>query len=113
MFGTNVETMDDPALLQPSRNRQPPGRSLPYDVTDENPSWTWAGADDLDRDDHHLGEGPAMAACSTKQHSRSASTASRPSIRTIRTVLDTATTRLVGPDVRPHGELPGYNSFMG
>lgn len=52
-FGTNVETMESPVLPPDQQAAAVDGTLKPNDVTDENPSWTWAAgqaistADDL------------------------------------------------------------------
>lgn len=42
MYGTNVSTMDGEGLPPEQREAAYSGQLKPNDVTDENPSWTWA-----------------------------------------------------------------------
>jgi CubicO group peptidase (beta-lactamase class C family) len=45
LFGTNVSTLEDPALPPAEQKLALEGKLLPNDVTNENPSWGWsAGA---------------------------------------------------------------------
>ena len=42
LFGTNVSTLEDPALPPAEQKLAVAGKLLPNDVTNENPSWAWS-----------------------------------------------------------------------
>lgn len=116
MFGTNVETMDDPALPAAQQEQAAAGTLLPYDVTDENPSWTWAAgqmistADDLTTWARALGDGSLLDETTQQERLDSIETVNPDDPNSPGYGYNLAK---LGPMYGHTGELPGYNSFMG
>jgi D-alanyl-D-alanine carboxypeptidase len=116
MFGTNVETMDDPALPPAEQEEAAAGTLLPNDVTDENPSWTWAAgqmistADDLTTWVRALGDGSLLDEQMQQERLDSIETVNPDDPNSPGYGYNLAQ---LGPMYGHTGELPGYNSFMG
>jgi D-alanyl-D-alanine carboxypeptidase len=116
MFGTNVETMDDPALAPAEQEEAAAGTLLPNDVTDENPSWTWAAgqmistADDLTTWVRALGDGSLLDEQMQQERLDSIETVNPDDPNSPGYGYNLAQ---LGPMYGHTGELPGYNSFMG
>ena len=89
---------------------------LPYDVTDENPSWTWAAgqmistADDLTTWVRGLGDGSLLDETTQQERLDSIETVNPDDPNSPGYGYNSGK---LGPMYGPHGELPGYNSFMG
>jgi D-alanyl-D-alanine carboxypeptidase len=116
MHGTNVDTMDSAALPPAQQAAAAAGELLPSDVTDENPSWTWAAgqmistAPDLVRWAQALGDGRLLSP--QWQRKRLGSLRSTDPSQPSAAQYGLGLARL-GPMVGHTGELPGFNSFMG
>ncbi|WP_137725103.1 serine hydrolase domain-containing protein [Prescottella subtropica] len=115
VFGTNMDTLTDPALPEAMQAAAKDGTLQPADVTDVNPSWAWAAgaaistATDLVTWVQALVGGQLLS--KDMQERRLASL--QP------TGPDPAAAQYgwgiakMGPMLGHTGELPGFNSFMG
>ncbi|PTR26539.1 D-alanyl-D-alanine carboxypeptidase [Rhodococcus sp. OK519] len=115
VYGTNMDTLTDPALPEPMQAAAKDGSLQPNDVTDVNPSWAWAAgaaistANDLVTWVQALVGGNLLD--SDMQAKRLASV--QP------TSPDSGSAQYgwgiakMGPMFGHTGELPGFNSFMG
>ncbi|QBJ98083.1 class A beta-lactamase-related serine hydrolase [Rhodococcus sp. ABRD24] len=115
VYGTNMDTLTDPALPEAMQTAAKDGTLLPNDVTGVNPSWAWAAgagistADDLVTWVQALVGGKLLDA--ELQEQRLASV--QP------TGPDEGSAQYgwgmakMGPMFGHTGELPGFNSFMG
>ena len=114
MFGTNVSTLDDPALPAEEQAAAAAGALLPNDHTDSNPSWTWAAggaistADDLARYVEALVDGGLLGP--RLQQLRIASI--QPSGTDPASAGYGYGIAKFGPMIGHDGQLPGFNSFM-
>ena len=115
MFGTNVSTLDDPALPAEEQAAAATGALLPYDHTDSNPSWTWAAggaistADDLARYVEALVDGGLLGP--RLQQLRLASI--KPAGSDPASAGYGYGIAKFGPMIGHDGQIPGFNSFMG
>ena len=113
MYGTNVETMDSPVLPADQQAAAAAGTLLPNDVTDENPSWTWAAgqaistADDLATWAKALGDGSVLNAEWQQKRIDSLQPTDPSNPSSSRYGLALAG---LGPLYGHTGELPGFNS---
>ncbi|QCQ90680.1 serine hydrolase domain-containing protein [Rhodococcus sp. SGAir0479] len=115
MFGTNMDTLTDPALPEPMQAAARNGTLAPNDVTDVNPSWAWAAgagistANDLVTWVQALAGGRLLGADLQAQRLASVQP----------TAPDNGAAQYgwgiakMGPMFGHTGELPGFNSFMG
>ncbi|SDC95455.1 D-alanyl-D-alanine carboxypeptidase [Rhodococcus tukisamuensis] len=116
MYGTNVQTMTDPALPAEMQAEAKAGTLAPNDVTDGNPSWAWsagsgiATANDLATWVEALADGKALDA--EMQAVRMASFQPTDPTKPGGPEYGLAMAKM-GPLYGHTGELPGYNSFMG
>ncbi len=114
MFGTNVSTLEDPALPALEQAAAADGTLLPNDHTDSNPSWTWAAggaistADDLGRYVEALVDGGLLGP--RLQASRLASI--KPAGSDPASAGYGYGIAKFGPMIGHDGQLPGFNSFM-
>ncbi len=117
MYSTNVLTMDGAELPPAQQEAAAAGTLLPNDVTDENPSWTWAagqmiaGADDLATWAEALAEGSLLS--TQMQEARLLSLAPANDSLPAGSVEYGYGIAKLGPMYGHTGELPGFNSFMG
>jgi D-alanyl-D-alanine carboxypeptidase len=115
MFGTNVSTLDDPALPAPEQSAAASGALLPKDVTVSNPSWAWAAggaistAADLTRYATALVGGGLLDPKMQKTRLDSIQPIQTPAPFEVGYGL--ALVRF-GPLYGHDGQIPGYNSFM-
>jgi D-alanyl-D-alanine carboxypeptidase len=114
MFGTNVATMETAKLSPQQQAEARSGALKPSDVTDENPSWTWAAgqaiatADDLATWVKALGDGSLLnAEWQRKRFASMQPTSDTPGAPEYGLGL-----ALLGPLYGHTGELPGFNSVM-
>lgn len=116
MYGTNVQTMTDPALPAEMQAEAKAGTLAPNDVTDGNPSWAWsagagiATANDLATWVEALADGKALD--TEMQAVRMASFQPTDPSKPGGPEYGLAMAKM-GPLYGHTGELPGYNSFMG
>lgn len=116
MYGTNVQTMTDPALPAQMQAEAQAGTLAPNDVTDDNPSWAWsagagiATANDLATWVEALADGKALDA--EMQAVRMAAFQPADPTKPGGPEYGLAMAKM-GPLYGHTGELPGYNSFMG
>ncbi|MFC4602789.1 serine hydrolase domain-containing protein [Rhodococcus kronopolitis] len=116
MFGTNVQTMTDPALPAEMQAAAKAGTLAPNDVTDDNPSWAWSAgsgistANDLATWVQDLAGGKALDA--QMQAVRMAAFQPTDPSKPDGPEYGLAMAKM-GPLYGHTGELPGYNSFMG
>ncbi|WP_158545461.1 serine hydrolase domain-containing protein [Bremerella cremea] len=116
LFGTNVSTLDDPALPADEQKAALAGKLLPNDVTFANPSWAWAAggaistADQLATYVEALVNGGLLDQAMQKERLASL----KP---TNPDLADSPEYGLgivkLGPMLGHDGSLPGYQSFMG
>lgn len=117
MYGTNVETMDDPALPPAQQKAAQKGKLAPFDVTDMNPSWTWAAgqmistAGDLATWVKALGDGTLLSP--EMQSARLDSVAPADASLPAGGAEYGLGIAKLGPIYGHTGELPGFNSVMG
>jgi D-alanyl-D-alanine carboxypeptidase len=112
-WGSNVETMDDPAIPADQLALWKAGQLTPVDVTNDNPSWTWSAgqgistANDLATWAESLATGELL----------SPETVALRADGFVETepggALYSYNIAQMGPMLGHTGELPGYNSFMG
>ncbi|GAB92121.1 peptidase S12 family protein [Gordonia rhizosphera NBRC 16068] len=115
-YGTNMLTINDPALPEDMQAAAKNGSLAPADVTNNNPSWTWAAgggistANDLATWAEALADGKMLDQQMQQQRMASiqSSDPSNPSAAGYGWGL-----AKMGPMYGHTGELPGYNSFMG
>lgn len=115
VYGTNMDTLTDPALPEAMQAAAKDGSLQPNDVTDVNPSWAWAAgagistADDLVTWVQALVGGQLLKPDLQAQRLASVQP----------TGPDTGSAEYgwgiakMGPMFGHTGELPGFNSFMG
>lgn len=117
MYGTNVATMASPKLPPAQQKAAQNGTLLPNDVTDVNPSWTWAAgqmiatADDLATWVKALGDGSLLSPELQAQRLDSVAPADA-SLPAGGAEYGLGIAKL-GPIYGHTGELPGFNSVMG
>lgn len=117
MYGTNVATMASPKLPPAQQKAARNGTLLPNDVTDVNPSWTWAAgqmiatADDLATWVKALGDGSLLSPELQAQRLDSVAPADA-SLPAGGAEYGLGIAKL-GPIYGHTGELPGFNSVMG
>ncbi|MBM4494077.1 serine hydrolase, partial [Rhodococcus hoagii] len=114
VFGTNMDTLTDPALPEQMQAAAEDGTLQPNDVTNVNPSWAWAAG---------AGISTANDLVTWVQRWSAASCSRRPAGSAPRSVQPTSPDSgsaeygwgiaKMGPDFGHTGELPGFNSFMG
>lgn len=115
VFGTNMDTLTDPALPEPMQAAAEDGSLQPNDVTNVNPSWAWAAgagistANDLVTWVQALVGGKVLGADLQAQRLASVQPTS-PDSGSAEYGWGIAK---MGPMFGHTGELPGYNSFMG
>jgi len=115
VFGTNMDTLTDPALPEPMQAAAEDGSLQPNDVTNVNPSWAWAAgagistANDLVTWVQALVGGKLLGADLQAQRLASVQPTS-PDSGSAEYGWGIAK---MGPMFGHTGELPGYNSFMG
>jgi D-alanyl-D-alanine carboxypeptidase len=113
LYGTDVETRDDPALSPEKQAEAESGALQPTDMTDLNPSWIWAagGAISTARDvatyAKALVSGRLLPPRLQKQRIESV-VPSKPGGAGYGLALAS-----FGPFYGHTGEVPGFNSFMG
>jgi len=116
LFGTNVDTVDDPALPPDVQAAAHAGRLLPNDVTELNPSWGWAAgaaistAEDLATYVEALigGEFLSPELQRRRLDSLESSEPGNPDAAGYGLAL-----AQFGPMIGHDGSLPGFQSFMG
>lgn len=117
MYGTNLATMASPKLPPAQQKAAQNGTLLPNDVTDVNPSWTWAAgqmiatADDLATWVKALGDGSLLSPELQAQRLDSVAPADA-SLPAGGAEYGLGIAKL-GPIYGHTGELPGFNSVMG
>lgn len=117
MYGTNVATMDDPELPPAQQKAARNGELLPFDVTNVNPSWTWAAgqmistAPDLATWVKALGDGTLLSPGMQARRLDSVAPADA-SLPAGGAEYGLGIAKL-GPIYGHTGELPGFNSVMG
>ncbi|MFD4295510.1 serine hydrolase domain-containing protein [Rhodococcus sp. NPDC058532] len=115
-YGSNVLTMHDPALPADMQAAARDGSLAPQDVTEHNPSWTWAAgqgvatADDLATWAEALTDGTVLDP--DMQARRLASIEPTDPANPQAAGYGWGIAKM-GPMYGHTGELPGYNSFMG
>jgi len=115
-YGTNVETMDTPALPAATQAAARAGTLRPRDCTGMNPSWGWAAgagistANDLATWVEALVGGRLLDAATQKLRLASVRPIDPANPNSAQYGLGIAK---FGPLYGHTGELPGYNSFMG
>jgi len=115
VFGTNMDTLTDPALPEQMQAAAEDGSLQPNDVTNVNPSWAWAAgagistANDLVTWVQALVGGKLLGADLQAQRLASVQPTS-PDSGSAEYGWGIAK---MGPMFGHTGELPGYNSFMG
>ncbi|MGW4480339.1 serine hydrolase domain-containing protein [Rhodococcus triatomae] len=115
-FGTNMLTLTDPALPEDMQTQAKDGTLPPTDVTNHNPSWTWAAgggistAEDLATWAEALAGGKALDADMQAQRMKSITPTDPSNPEAAGYGWGIAK---MGPMYGHTGELPGYNSFMG
>ncbi|MBV1850730.1 serine hydrolase domain-containing protein [Catellatospora tritici] len=115
MFGTNVSTLNDPALPPAEQAAAAKGDLLPRDVTDSSPSWTWAAggvistAADLTRYVTALVGGGLLDPAMQKTRMDSIKPIPTPDHADVGYGLAIVK---FGPLYGHDGQIPGYNSFM-
>ncbi|UUO05414.1 beta-lactamase family protein [Blastopirellula sp. J2-11] len=112
LFGTNV----NPDLTEAQQKQALAGKLLPSDVTNANPSWTWAAggaistAEDLATYVEALVGGKLLSPAIHKQQIDSIRTINPDDPMSASYGLSIAK---MGPMLGHDGSLPGYQSFMG
>lgn len=115
VYGTNMDTLTDPALPAPMQTAAKDGTLEPNDVTDVNPSWAWAAgagistADDLVTWVQALVSGTLLDADLQARRLTSVQPTD-PGDGAAEYGWGIAK---MGPMFGHTGELPGFNSFMG
>jgi D-alanyl-D-alanine carboxypeptidase len=112
-FGTNVETMDDPAIPADQLALVEAGELDPADVTDDNPSWTWSAGQGIStaRDLATWAEALATGSLlSPETHARRIDDLVATEPGGARYSYNLAE---MGAMLGHTGELPGFNTFMG
>ncbi|GAA4477076.1 serine hydrolase domain-containing protein [Rhodococcus olei] len=115
-YGTNMLTIDNPALPADMQAAARNGTLAPADVTFDNPSWAWAAgsgistADDLATWVEALTDGKVLSA--DMQQKRMASPEPTDPNNPSAAGYGWGIAKF-GPMYGHTGELPGYNSFMG
>ncbi len=115
-YGTNMLTINDPALPEDMQAAAKNGSLAPADVTNNNPSWTWAAgggistANDLATWAEALADGKMLD--QQMQQQRMASIQSSDPSNPTAAGYGWGIAKM-GPMYGHTGELPGYNSFMG
>jgi len=115
VYGTNMDTLTDPALPEAMQAAAKDGTLQPNDVTDVNPSWAWAAgagistADDLVTWVQALVGGQLLKPDLQAQRLASVQPTS-PDSGSAEYGWGIAK---MGPMFGHTGELPGFNSFMG
>jgi D-alanyl-D-alanine carboxypeptidase len=116
LFGTNVSTVEDPALPPAQQKLAIAGKLLPNNVTAENPSWGWAAgaaisnASDLATYVQKLVGGGLISP--KLQRERLTSIQSSDPSNPAAAEYGLAIAKF-GPMIGHDGSLPGYQSFMG
>ncbi|WP_305094695.1 serine hydrolase [Prescottella sp. R16] len=115
VFGTNMDTLTDPALPEDMQAAAKDGTLQPADVTDVNPSWAWAAgagistADDLVTWVQALAGGQLLNKDMQAQRLASLQpTGPEPGSAEYGWGI-----AKMGPMLGHTGEMPGFNSFMG
>ncbi len=116
LFGTNVSTVDDPALPKAQQKAALAGKLLPTDVTFSNPSWAWAAggaistADELATYVEALVHGGLLDTAMQKKRLASLQPTNPDQPDSPQYGLGLVK---LGPMLGHDGSLPGYQSFMG
>ncbi|WP_345382079.1 serine hydrolase domain-containing protein [Pseudonocardia yuanmonensis] len=112
LYGTNVETMEDPSIPADQLAQVEAGTLAPRDVTNDNPSWTGAAgqgistATDLAMWVEAMVDGKLLDAATQQARMDGV-------LPTGRGTSYGFTLAQMGPLYGHTGELPGFNSFMG
>lgn len=116
VYGTNVETMDDPSIPAHQLAAVEAGTLKPADVTNHNPSWTWSAgqgistANDLATWVKAMVGGKLLDPSTQRIRMNSFQPTKAGDPASPSYSLNLAK---MGPLYGHTGELPGYNSFMG
>lgn len=115
-YGTNMLTISDPALPEDMQAAAKNGSLAPADVTNNNPSWTWAAGGGISTANDLATWGEALAGGKVLdgqiQQQRMASIQSTDPSNPAAAGYGWGMAKF-GPMYGHTGELPGYNSFMG
>jgi D-alanyl-D-alanine carboxypeptidase len=115
MYGTNVETMENPSIPADQLAAVEAGTLDPADVTNDNPSWTWAAGQGISTANDLAAWVKAMVGGelldAETQEARLATV--KPTGNDPESPSYGFTLAQMGPLLGHTGELPGFNSFMG
>lgn len=112
-FGTNVGTMEDPSLPADQLALIEAGELEPADVTNDNPSWTWAAGQGISTANDMATWAVSLATgalLSPETHARRIEALEPTEPGGARYSYNLAE---MGPMLGHIGELPGFNTFMG